>query len=518
MPRMPQRTLTAALVTGTTVLATALAAGGTANAAPTQKAVPNSKPAWTAHAKHYGHAKSTAAVQARVYLSPRGGMTALKQFASAVSTPGSASYRKFLTPSQYQARFGATDASVKSVSSYLRSSGLKVTGVGANNRFVTVSGTVKAANKAFGTSIDRYKHGTQQVQAPASAVKVPSTVAGNVLTVTGLDTTVLRAKPNTTKAPAAAPPAGFRSGRPCSLYYGQLKATYKADYKTKLPTFENQTLPYAPCGYTGMQLRTAYEGGTTLDGSGVTIGIVDAYAAPTILKDANTYASAHGDGTFASGQFVQSKPASYTHQADCGPSGWYGEETLDVEAAHAMAPNAKIHYYASRSCYDPDFIDTLAQTVTDDDAQLISNSWGGVEEGESADQIAAYEQIFLQGATQGQSFLFSSGDNGDELANTGLKQADYPTSDPYVTSVGGTSTAIGCRRQPAVADRLGHREVLAVLERQVVDPGRVPVRRRRRDVLAVPAAELPGRRHQRRGPAGAGRRHGRRPEHRHARR
>ena len=41
------------------------------------------------------------------------------------------------------------------------------------------------------------------------------------------------------------------------------------------------------------------------------------------------------------------------------------------------------------------------------------------------------------------SFAFSSGDNGDELANTALRQTDYPTSDPYVTAVGGTSTAIG---------------------------------------------------------------------------
>ena len=44
---------------------------------------------------------------------------------------------------------------------------------------------------------------------------------------------------------------------------------------------------------------------------------------------------------------------------------------------------------------------------------------------------------------QGQSFLFSSGDNGDELANTGIKQADASASDPFVTAVGGTSDAIG---------------------------------------------------------------------------
>jgi subtilase family serine protease len=39
--------------------------------------------------------------------------------------------------------------------------------------------------------------------------------------------------------------------------------------------------------------------------------------------------------------------------------------------------------------------------------------------------------------------LFSSGDNGDFGAVTGIRQAGYPDSDPYVTGVGGTSTAIG---------------------------------------------------------------------------
>jgi subtilase family serine protease len=50
--------------------------------------------------------------------------------------------------------------------------------------------------------------------------------------------------------------------------------------------------------------------------------------------------------------------------------------------------------------------------------------------------------MFLQGATEGISYLFSSGDSGDEVANSGVLQTDMPTSDPYVTAVGGTSTAI----------------------------------------------------------------------------
>jgi subtilase family serine protease len=112
-----------------------------------------------------------------------------------------------------------------------------------------------------------------------------------------------------------------------------------------------------------------------------------------------------------------------------------------------MAPAANIRYYASRSCSDDDFLATLARVVEENKAQLVSNSWADQEQNLAADSVAAYEQVFLQGALQGITFMFSSGDNGDELANSGLKQTDYPSSDPYVTSVGGTSDAIGAGGQ-----------------------------------------------------------------------
>ncbi|MCW2648447.1 MAG: physarolisin [Pseudonocardiales bacterium] len=438
---MHKRTITAALVSASALVAGMLVAASATQAQPAPKAVPNSKPTWLAHAQNLGHANAKSAVSVRVYLAPKGGLAALKAATAAVSTPGSASYRHFLTVAQYQAQFGATSASVNQVSAWLKSAGLKVTGVEPQNRYVSVSGTVAAAQKAFGSSIDRFRHDGQTVQAPAAALTVPAALASSVLTVTGLDTTSNTMAPTNTAA--APPPAGFRNARPCSIYFGQLQAKVKADFKTPLPTFNGKVLPYAPCGYTGPQFRAAYEGNTNLDGTGVTVAITDAYAAPTIQADATQYAAAHGDAAYTAGQFTQAPHAAFNRQGKCGPSGWYGEETLDVEAVHAMAPGAKIRYYASASCFDDDFLATLARVVDENKAQLVSNSWGDLEQNESADQVAAYEQVFMQGAMQGITFMYSSGDNGDELASSALKQADYPTSDPYVTSVGGTSTAIG---------------------------------------------------------------------------
>ncbi len=221
-----------------------------------------------------------------------------------------------------------------------------------------------------------------------------------------------------------------------------LRSDNDATYGAPLPKFEGAYLPYAPCGYTGPSFRAAYEGDTALDGSGTTVAITDAYAWQLIAQDAEQYATQHGDGSYAPGQLTQDLPARFTHRQACDPTGWSGEETLDVEAVHAMAPAANIRYYASSSCFDDDFQQTLARVVDEDVAQVVTNSWSDVEENESGPSIASYEQVFLQGAMQGISFLFSSGDSGDEVARTGLRQADYPASDPYATAVGGTSTAI----------------------------------------------------------------------------
>jgi subtilase family serine protease len=438
---MRKRTVAATLTAAATLVAGVLAAPPGAQAAPAPRPIPNTSPAWTAHAQHLGRASSSAAVSAKVYLAPNGGLAALQQAAVAVATPGNASYRHFLTPAQYRAQYEPTNAAVHQVEAWLRAAGLHVTAVEGAHRYIAVSGTVEAAQRAFAAPIETYRHDGKTVQAPATTLKAPAAIAGSVLTVTGLDTSPHTVAPN--HVSDAPPPAGFRNARPCSLYFGQLQAKYQADFHTKLPKFDAQYLSYAPCGYTGPQFRAAYEGSTTLDGTGITVAITDAYAAPTIAKDADTYAKNHGDGAYAKGQFTQSNASKFTHAADCGPSGWYGEETLDVEAVHAMAPGANIRYYGAASCYDDDLLAALAKVVDQNKAQLVTNSWSSVEAGESADSIYAYEQVFLQGAMQGISFMFSSGDNGDELANTGLKQVDYPASDPYVTGVGGTSAAIG---------------------------------------------------------------------------
>jgi subtilase family serine protease len=73
------------------------------------------------------------------------------------------------------------------------------------------------------------------------------------------------------------------------------------------------------------------------------VAIIDAYASPTITSDVNTWSTNRGLPQFKANQFTQVvAPGTYHHPESGGknkqdPQGWYGEETLDVEAVHGMA-------------------------------------------------------------------------------------------------------------------------------------------------------------------------------------
>jgi subtilase family serine protease len=432
-------------------------------ARPSRSAVPGSVPRWAQPSRDRGDAASNRPVTVTVYLPLRDadGAAALVQ---QVSDPSSASYGQYLTPAAFTKRFSASDADVASVASFLRGAGLTVDETAPDNRYVEASGTLAQAETAFDTSVHRFAWRGRLLNAPTKTLSVPSSLSGKVLAVTGLDqaSTLTRpqgdipgAKGNGStqgkgkSGTGAPPPDGFRNAPPCSTYFGEKLAS-------TLPQFNGQTVPYAPCGYTPSQYQGAY--GTSgllargIDGRGVTVAITDAYAAPTILQDANTYATRHGQAPFGKNQFKQilpNKPFRYgfddTVNGDlCGEQGWYGEETLDVEAVHAMAPGAKVLYVAGRSCDDPDLLKALNTIVGSRKADIITNSWGDIGEDVPADTLQAYTATFVQAALEGIGVFFSSGDDGDDSAATddGSIAADFPATHPLVTAVGGTSLGV----------------------------------------------------------------------------
>ncbi|MFF7654561.1 protease pro-enzyme activation domain-containing protein [Streptomyces sp. NPDC007983] len=404
------------------------------SAPPGRDTLSATKPAWATASSDRGAAADSGKVTARVYLAGRDAK-GLADYAAAVSDPSSPTHGKYLTARQTRARFGPTRQQTDAVTNWLRGAGLTVTG--HNEHYVSVTGQVAAAEKAFGTQLHNYTKDGTVYRAPAKAATVPASLNGAVLTVVGLDNAPKRARHMATQGETLPPPgAVFKNAGPFSSYYGS--RTDKS-----LPSAYGAKQPYAIKGYTGKQLRAAYGAKSRNTGKGVTVAITDAFASPTIAADAARYAKRNGDPGYRKGQLTQVLPAEYRNTEDCDASGWYGEETLDVEAVHALAPASDLVYVGGASCTDDDLLDALAKVVDNRLADIVSNSWGDVEANQTPDLALAYDQIFQQGAVEGIGFYFSSGDNGDNVASTGTKQVDTPANSAWVTAVGGTSLAVG---------------------------------------------------------------------------
>jgi subtilase family serine protease len=424
-------------------------------AAASRTALPGSAPDWAKPANQVGSVPNTQAKTFWVYLKLRNA-SELDQRIAALSNPADASYGKYLSADAFRARYAPTAASADAVRSYLKGAGFTVASAApANHRWVQASGDVAKIEQAFGVQERTYRHQGRTLAAPNGDLAVASSVAGLVSGVAGLDGSdrLIQPKSHASKAakaqdvptadPFAPPSPAFVNAPPCSNYYGEKTAT-------GTPPAYGRVQPYAPCGYVPSQLQGAYgltnsiRGG--LDGRGQKVGIVDAFASPTIQKDANTYASRHGQGPVNLKQYnppgLENVPED--EPTGCDPQGWYGEETLDVEAVHAMAPGAGVVYAGGVDCNDESLIDAVNRIVDGNRAQIISNSYGDIGDSQPLAVTKAWEDTFRQAAAEGIGVYFSSGDDGDEIVDTGgIRTTDYPASDPYVTAVGGTSLGVG---------------------------------------------------------------------------
>lgn len=395
-------------------------------------------PPWATSANFKGEAAGTDAVGFRVYLGWQN-QGSLEALAAAVSDPASPEYGRYLTPEQFRQQFAPPQASVGAVESWLRSEGFNIVYTPQNNHYVSAEGTVAQAATAFATSFGLYTVQGVTLRAPTSDPSVPASLAGMISGVIGLDQTAQLVHLNIASEPDAPPTPAFVSAQPCSSFWGEKLATpYPNPYDTG-------ALPYTPCGYSPAQIKGAY-GITGFDGTGQTVAIIDAYASPTILNDVNTWSRLRGLPTMTNRTLVQVvAPGTYNHPErglKQDPQGWYGEETLDVEAVHGMAPGAKIVFVGAPNNFQ-DLDAALNHVVDEGLAQIVSNSYGFATELLPFGFIKPYEDTILQGAVEGIGIYFSSGDNSDESALFGFTTTDWPASSPFVTAVGGTSLAVG---------------------------------------------------------------------------
>jgi subtilase family serine protease len=409
----------------------------TARAASGNTVLKGSAPSWANSKNYVSAANSSDNVGFRVYLGWNN-PSAVEALAQAVSNPQSSSYRQYLTSAQFRQQFAPSQAQVNAVRTWLTGQGFNVVYTPMNNHYISAEGTIAQAQAAFGASFGMYKIQGLTVRSPSSDVSIPASLASIVTGVVGLDDSAQFVHTNHTVGDAP-PPAAFVTGQPCSTYWGEKQAVGFTN------PYGSGTLPYAPCGYTPAQVKGAY-GISGYDGSGQTVAVIDAFAAPTIVQDVNQWSTNRGLPTLKSNQFTQVvAPGTFKHPEKGlkqDPQGWYGEETLDIEAVHGMAPAAKIIYVGAPNSFQ-DLDAALNHVVDKQLAQIVTNSYGFDTELLPPGFIKPYEDTILQGVAEGIGIYFSSGDNSDESLVEGYITTDWPASSPYVTAVGGTTLAVG---------------------------------------------------------------------------
>ncbi|HEV2633635.1 MAG TPA: S53 family peptidase [Actinocrinis sp.] len=369
-------------------LATAPASAQTAGRA----ALGGETVAAVSQATRVGDLAATGQLSLEVSLAPRD-EAGLQAFIGQVSNPASPLYKHYLTVSQFADRFGASTATIQSVTAYLRSAGLTVAAPTANHLTLATSGTTAQVEKAFGVTLANYRQGATGAEffANTAAPSLPTALAAAVDGVAGLSD------------------------------YAK-HSYYAVPAKTSPNVTANITPTKARSGY---NLTSSISSG--YNGTGETIGLVEfsAYSASDVAKYNSNYS------------LGASVPTVVKVSGGTTDTSGEVEDELDIEVANALAPKAAVAVYEAPNT-DAGEVALYAALVSKD-VPVISSSWGEPETEE--DNLSSDDADFQEAAAQGQSVYAASGDSGADDNGSSLS-VDYPASDPYVAGTGGTDLTL----------------------------------------------------------------------------
>jgi uncharacterized protein (TIGR03437 family) len=324
--------------------------------------------------------------------------TALTQLLKDQQTPGSANYRRWLTPEQYAEQFGASDADVAKITTWLESQGLTVAAVGRGHSSISVNGSAAQVEAAFQIEIHQYSAGGELHFATSNEPSVPAAFSGIVSGIRGLHDFRMKAK---NRAPVH-------------------------------PDYNSNTLCGGHC-IAPDDLATIYDIGPLyaagINGTGQKLVI----AGQTVinLADINTFRNSYGLTVNPPQTLLVPGTRSPGVSEDDLP-----EADLDLEWSGSVARNANITFV-----YSYDVMTAVQYAIDQNLAPVVSVSYGDCELETANVDLTAYQSWGQQANAQGITWFAAAGDSGgadcDDTENPGLA-VDAPGSAPEVTSVGGT--------------------------------------------------------------------------------
>jgi kumamolisin len=302
-----------------------------------------------------------------------------------------------LSHAEYRQRHGTKQDVLSRLRGFARKYGLIVTFEDAGAHLVKLRGTYRQAMEAFQPEhlgIYEMEDGRRYVARTGHLV-LPEEIAGDVVAVMGFDQ------------------------RPVAK-----------------PHFRRHKKPTAATSYTPVQVASAYQFPSGLDGSGQTIGLIELGGG---YADADVAAYFSAVSVNRTGTLLSVGVDGSANAPDGSASGPDGEVQLDIEVAGSIAPAANIVVYFGPN-QGSGFADAISAAVNDEANKpaIVSISWGGPESSYSQQDMNAMNQTLGQAVALGITVFVASGDNG---AKDGTKAdtVDFPASSPNVVGCGGTS-------------------------------------------------------------------------------
>jgi subtilase family serine protease len=331
--------------------------------------------------------------------------------------PTSPSYHKWITPEQFGAWFGASDADLARATAWLKGQGLAVHGAPTTRSRLFFSGTVDQVERAFQMEIHRYDVGGKEHFAPAMAPLVPDHLASLVMGIHGLHDfhlTPTGVRPHDAAKPGAIFPIPEDGGT-------------------------EGFLSLAPSDFATIYgVAPLYDRNIT--GKGQTIAIVG--ETDFVTDDIVQFRSAYGFDTsnLPKRTLVPLSGSSYL-SIDAT-----SEAELDLEWSGAIAKDAKIDFIYVGNNPSYGIWDSIIYAIEHRSAPVVSASYAGCEYGMAPTDMIWAEVMGDAAAMEGMTLMTAAGDWGatgcdfgpvQSAAYYGL-QVNWPTSIPSVVSVGGT--------------------------------------------------------------------------------
>jgi hypothetical protein len=366
-----------------------------------------------------------------------------EEFLRQLQDPTSPQYHQYLTEQQWNQRFAPKTQDEQTVVAWAQSQGLTITARFNNRLLVDVEGPISVIQKALNVNINAYQLDGKNYFSNDRAPSIPASLSNVIETVLGLNNIEVIHPANRyashitypvyAPGPAIALGSQLRgNGSRSKLEAAQKKPGQFYGYAGYDPTDIYSSYAY---NYVALQnLRHCCNPlgnpGNSPPQSSVAIAISGDFAD----SDYSTFLSAYS----YLAHNVQ------RHFVDGTPTCCDGEATADLEFSTAMANSfdgyedtAEIHEYEAAVDSWGGMLDVLNHILSDADAKVVNMSWGGGER-EVSSIISSYHAVFNQMVGEGFTLVAASGDWGS-TADCQFVGVAYPSSDPDVTAVGGTS-------------------------------------------------------------------------------